>query len=416
MRVAVIGAGYVGLIQAVGLAHLGNQVTLAERDPVRVADIREGRSPIFEPGLPELLSATLADGSLRVTDSNQEAVKDAQIVFLALPTPQGDDGEADVSAIYAVADELSTFLPQDCLVVTKSTVPVGTNREVGIRTGRSVASNPEFLREGSAVTDFMKPDRIVIGTEDRRNVDQLIELYQSMDAPILVTDLISAEVIKYAANGYLAARVTYANAMANVCEAVGADVRDVLLGIGYDHRIGFSFMRPGPGFGGSCFPKDTRALVRLAADAGYDFSLMSGVIATNEEQFARTVAKVRDAVGGNLAGARVAVWGLAFKAGTDDVRESPAIRVINQLMEAGADVVAFDPQASAPGIADGGDAMSTIKGADVLLIATEWPEFQRLDLRLVAAHMRGSAIVDARNLLDPIAVRAVGLSYVGVGR
>lgn len=416
MRVAVIGAGYVGLIQAVGLAHLGNQVTLAERDPVRVAEIQEGRSPIFEPGLPELLSATLADGSLRVTDSNQEAVKDAQIVFLALPTPQGDDGEADVSAIYAVADELSTFLPQDCLVVTKSTVPVGTNREVGIRTGRSVASNPEFLREGSAVTDFMKPDRIVIGTEDRRNVDQLIELYQSMDAPILVTDLISAEVIKYAANGYLAARVTYANAMANVCEAVGADVRDVLLGIGYDHRIGFSFMRPGPGFGGSCFPKDTRALVRLAADAGYDFSLMSGVIATNEEQFARTVAKVRDAVGGNLAGARVAVWGLAFKAGTDDVRESPAIRVINQLMEAGADVVAFDPQASAPGIADGGDAMSTIKGADVLLIATEWPEFQRLDLRLVAAHMRGSAIVDARNLLDPIAVRAVGLSYVGVGR
>lgn len=416
MRVAVIGAGYVGLIQAVGLAHLGNQVTLAERDPVRVAEIQEGRSPIFEPGLPELLSATLADGSLRVTDSNQEAVKDAQIVFLALPTPQGDDGEADVSAIYAVADELSTFLPQDCLVVTKSTVPVGTNREVGIRTGRSVASNPEFLREGSAVTDFMKPDRIVIGTEDRRNVDQLIELYQSMDAPILVTDLTSAEVIKYAANGYLAARVTYANAMANVCEAVGADVRDVLLGIGYDHRIGFSFMRPGPGFGGSCFPKDTRALVRLAADAGYDFSLMSGVIATNEEQFARTVAKVRDAVGGNLAGARVAVWGLAFKAGTDDVRESPAIRVINQLMEAGADVVAFDPQASAPGIADGGDAMSTIKGADVLLIATEWPEFQRLDLRLVAAHMRGSAIVDARNLLDPIAVRAVGLSYVGVGR
>lgn len=416
MRVAVIGAGYVGLIQAVGLAHLGNQVTLAERDPVRVAEIQEGRSPIFEPGLPELLSATLADGSLRVTDSNQEAVKDAQIVFLALPTPQGDDGEADVSAIYAVADELSAVLPQDCLVVTKSTVPVGTNREVGIRTGRSVASNPEFLREGSAVTDFMKPDRIVIGTEDRRNVDQLIELYQSMDAPILVTDLTSAEVIKYAANGYLAARVTYANAMANVCEAVGADVRDVLLGIGYDHRIGFSFMRPGPGFGGSCFPKDTRALVRLAADAGYDFSLMSGVIATNEEQFARTVAKVRDAVGGNLAGARVAVWGLAFKAGTDDVRESPAIRVINQLMEAGADVVAFDPQASAPGIADGGDAMSTIKGADVLLIATEWPEFQRLDLRLVAAHMRGSAIVDARNLLDPIAVRAVGLSYVGVGR
>ncbi len=416
MRVAVIGAGYVGLVQAVGLAHLGNKVTLAERDPARVAEIRAGRSPIFEPGLPELLSATLADGSLVVTDSNHAAVKDAQIVFLALPTPQGDDGEADVSAIYSVADELAAVLPQDCLVVTKSTVPVGTNLEVGIRTRRPVASNPEFLREGSAVTDFMKPDRIVIGTEDRRNVDQLIELYRSIDAPILVTDLTSAEVIKYAANGYLAARVTYANAMANVCEAVGADVRDVLLGIGYDHRIGFSFMRPGPGFGGSCFPKDTRALVRLAADAGYDFSLMSGVIATNEEQFARTVAKVRDAAGGKLAGARVAVWGLAFKAGTDDVRESPAVRVIDQLMEAGADVVAFDPQASVPGIPEGGDAMSTIKGADVLLIATEWPEFQRYDLRAVATQMRGSAIVDARNLLDPIAVRAVGLSYIGVGR
>ncbi len=416
MRVAVIGAGYVGLIQAVGLAHLGNQVALAERDVARVAEITAGRPPIFEPGLPELLSATLANGSLTVTSSNTEAVVGAEVVFLALPTPQGDEGQADVSAIYSVADELAPVLSEGCLVVTKSTVPVGTNIEVGVRTGRPVASNPEFLREGSAITDFMKPDRIVIGTKDRSNVDKLVELYRPIDAPILVTDLVSAEVIKYAANGYLAARVTYANAMANVCEAVGADVRDVLLGIGYDHRIGFSFMRPGPGFGGSCFPKDTRALVKLAADAGYDFSLMAGVIATNEEQLARTFAKVQAAVGGDLSGSRVAVWGLAFKAGTDDVRESPAVAIVTRLVDSGADVIAFDPQATAPGISIAESALDAVAGADVLLIATEWPQFQRCDLQAVAARMRGSAIVDARNLLDPIAVRAAGLAYTGIGR
>lgn len=416
MRVAVIGAGYVGLIQAVGLAHLGNQVTLAERDVARVAEITAGRPPIYEPGLPELLSATLANGSLTVTSSNTAAVVGAEIVFLALPTPQGDEGQADVSAIYSVADELAPVLSEGCLVVTKSTVPVGTNIEVGVRTGRAVASNPEFLREGSAITDFMKPDRIVIGTKDRSNVDKLVELYRPIDAPILVTDLVSAEVIKYAANGYLAARVTYANAMANVCEAVGADVRDVLLGIGYDHRIGFSFMRPGPGFGGSCFPKDTRALVKLAADAGYDFSLMAGVIATNEEQLARTFAKVQAAVGGDLSGSRVAVWGLAFKAGTDDVRESPAVAIVTRLVDSGADVTAFDPQATAPGISIAESALDAVAGADVLLIATEWPQFQRCDLQEVAARMRGSAVVDARNLLDPIAVRAAGLAYTGIGR
>ncbi len=416
MRVAVIGAGYVGLIQAVGLAHIGHDVVLAERDAERVAAISAGRSPIYEPGLPELLSAALANKSLTVTTSNIDAVEGAEIVFLALPTPQGNEGEADVSAIFLVADELAPVLPVGCLVVTKSTVPVGTNLEVGVRTGRPVASNPEFLREGSAVTDFMKPDRIVIGAQDRSYVDKLVELYRPIDAPILVTDLVSAEVIKYAANGYLAARVTYANAMANVCEAVGADVRDVLLGIGYDHRIGFSFMRPGPGFGGSCFPKDTRALVKLAADAGYEFSLMRGVIATNEEQLARTFAKVEAAAGGNVRGSRVAVWGLAFKAGTDDVRESPALAIVGRLVDAGADVVAFDPQASVPGVAAAPDAMAAVDHADVLLIATEWPQFQRCDLQAVAARMRGSAIVDARNLLDPTAVKAAGLTYTGVGR
>lgn len=416
MRVAVIGAGYVGLIQAVGLAHIGHDVVLAERDAERVAAISSGRSPIYEPGLPELLSAALANKSLTVTTSNVDAVEGAEIVFLALPTPQGNEGEADVSAIFLVADELAPVLPVGCLVVTKSTVPVGTNLEVGARTGRPVASNPEFLREGSAVTDFMKPDRIVIGAQDRSYVDKLVELYRPIDAPILVTDLVSAEVIKYAANGYLAARVTYANAMANVCEAVGADVRDVLLGIGYDHRIGFSFMRPGPGFGGSCFPKDTRALVKLAADAGYEFSLMRGVIATNEEQLARTFAKVEAAAGGDVRGSRVAVWGLAFKAGTDDVRESPALAIVGRLVDAGADVVAFDPQASVPGVAAAPDAMAAVDEADVLLIATEWPQFQRCDLQAVAARMRGSAIVDARNLLDPTAVKAAGLTYTGVGR
>ncbi len=416
MRVGVIGAGYVGLIQAVGLAHLGNQVVLAERDPDKVSQIASGRSPIFEPGLTELLESVIADGSLQVTTSNVGAVGGAEVVFLALPTPQAADGQADLSAVFSVVDEVASSLAQGCLVVTKSTVPVGTNVEIGERTGRVVASNPEFLQEGRGVRGFMNPDRIVIGVNDPRDAERLSILYAAIDAPTVLTDLASAELTKYAANGYLAARVTYANSIANVCEAVGADVADVLAGMGYDKRIGSTFLDPGPGFGGSCFPKDMRALTRIAADAGYEFSLMAAVIAANTEQLARTVAKVRRAVGGDLMGRRVAVWGLAFKAGTDDVRESPAVGLIDLMLKDGADVVAFDPQATVPTVAVAADPIAAVDGADVLLIATEWPEFREVDLGELAERMTGRTIVDARNLLDPAAVRAVGLAYVGIGR
>ncbi len=416
MQIGVIGAGYVGLIQAVGLAHLGNQVILAERDWDKVAQIASGISPIFEPGLTELLESALADGSLRVTTSNVEAVGAADVVFLALPTPQGADGRADLSAVFEVVDEIAGSLGNDCLVATKSTVPVGTNAEIGERTGRTVASNPEFLQEGRGVRDFMNPDRIVIGVNDPRDAEPLTDLYVGIDAPMVLTDLASAELTKYAANGYLAARVTYANAIANVCEAVGADVADVLTGMGYDKRIGSTFLDPGPGFGGSCFPKDMRALTRIAADAGYDFSLMSAVITANTEQLFRTVEKVRRAVGGDLMGQRVAIWGLAFKAGTDDVRESPAVGLIDLMLKDGADVVAFDPQATVPTVEQASDPLAAADGAAVLLIATEWPQFQEVDLNELAARMKGRTIVDARNLLDPDAVRAVGLAYVGMGR
>jgi UDPglucose 6-dehydrogenase len=282
----------------------------------------------------------------------------------------------------------------------------------------TVVSNPEFLREGSAVADFFNPDRIVIGTRDRTAVEKLVDLYRGLNAPLLVTDPVSSEMIKYGANAYLATRVTFANAMANLAEAVGADVRDVLLGMGYDKRIGFHFFSPGPGFGGSCFPKDTLALAAAADEVGYDFALLKGVIAVNQEQLERILAKLREAVAGELAGKTIGLWGLAFKAGTDDTRDSPALALAQALIAEGAAIQAYDPQVSAEfeGVHRVPDPVSAAKDADVLLIGTEWPEFQSVDLGLVRDVMVGSAIVDARNLLDPGAVARLGMSYSGVGR
>lgn len=414
----MIGAGYVGLVQAVGLVQLGHDVALADRDAARVQSIAEGRSPIYEVGLDPLLAKAIDDGSLRVLTSNREAVDGAQVVFLALPTPTDAAGSADTSVVFSVVDELASHLMPGTMVVTKSTVPVGTNAAIARRLPETcaAASNPEFLREGSAISDFMNPDRIVIGMEDRSRADVLVDIYRGIDAPVMITNWESAELIKYASNGYLASRVAFANAIANVSEAVGADVRDVLLGMGYDHRIGFSFMRPGPGYGGSCFPKDTQALATLSSDAGYRFSLIEGVIAANADQQDRVIEKVRVAVGGDLNSRRVALWGLAFKAGTDDTRDSPAVRLAIALKDAGADVIAFDPQASVEGIAMAADALEAVDGADVLLIATEWPQFQREDLAAVAQRMAAPNVVDARNLLDPTAARAAGFTYAGIGR
>lgn len=423
MEVAVIGAGYVGLVQAAGLASLGHRVRVGENNQNKLEMLKAGKSPIFEPDLEVVLGEGLLSGLLSFETSNVDVVGGAEVVFVAVPTPQGDDGAADMSIVSAVLDEIAPHLGDDTLVAFKSTVPVGSvakyqqffdERKPGV----TVLSNPEFLREGSAVSDFFQPDRIVIGTTNQRAAERMMELYRGLDAPVVVTDPISSEMVKYGSNAYLATRITFANAMANLAEAVGADVRDVLLGMGYDRRIGHHFLSPGPGFGGSCFPKDTHALVAIADGVNYDFSLLKGVIQVNFEQRQRIVDKVIAALPGGIEGATVGLWGLAFKAGTDDTRDSPAAELARSLAGRGARLRAFDPQATIDidGVDLVADPLDAVKGADVLLIATEWPEFQAVDLRRVRDAMAGSVIVDARNILDPDAVRRLGMEYYGVGR
>lgn len=420
MNVAVIGAGYVGLVTGTGLAYLGHTVRMGEADPAKLATLRAGQVPFYEAGLDRMLAEGIENGLLTFHADNREAVAGARVVFIALPTPPDDDGSADVSFIEGALDDFGPTLAPETVVVLKSTVPVGSVAQFQehldrFGVGATVISNPEFLREGSAVGDFLHPDRIVIGTRNQKAAEVMLELYQSLQAPVVVTDPPSSEMIKYASNAYLATRITFANAIANLCESVGADVKDVLLGMGYDRRVGFHFLNPGPGYGGSCFPKDTRALVAIADGAGYDFSLLRGVIEVNELQRHRVLDKVRSAV--DLDGATVGMWGLAFKAGTDDIRESPAVFLANELIDAGATVQAFDPEAAhVDGVVRVDDALQAAKGADVLLIATEWPEFQSVDLRAVRDSMRRPRIVDARNMLDPEAVRRLGMEYEGIGR
>ncbi len=420
MRAAVIGAGYVGLVQAAGLAHLGHQVTLGEIDRQRVERLRAGEVPIFEHGLETLMSRAVGHGLLSFTDDNVEAVAGADVVFLTLPTPQGPDGRADISSVVRVVDELAPVVPDGTILVTKSTVPVGTAERLRDRlaaqgSGARIVSNPEFLREGTAVEDFLNAERVVIGAFDRADGERVALLYRGLDTRIIHTDPTSAELIKYGANAYLAARLTFANALANLADTVGADILDVVEGIGLDRRIGPHFLRPGPGYGGSCFPKDTNALVAIAEDAGYDFELLRAVIRVNERQPHLVVDKVRELLG-DLEGATIGMWGVAFKAGTDDTRESPALAIARLLSAAGATVHAYDPEASHPDVDMAVDPVEAAKGADLLLVATEWPEFLRVDLAQVAAVMNGTAVLDVRNLLDPQAVRAAGLRYRGWGR
>jgi UDPglucose 6-dehydrogenase len=423
VQIAVLGAGHIGLVTAAGLASLGHRVRVGERDTSRLADLERGEVPFFEPDLDRLVADAVGNGLMSFHASNQTAADGAEIVFVAVPTPEGPSGAADTTVVAAVIGDIGGALRSGALVVLKSTVPMGSVRRFqeildGAGVSATVVSNPEFLREGSAVADFFNPDRIVIGTRDQAAVERLVDLYRGLNAPLLVTDPVSSEMIKYGANAYLATRVTFANAMANLAEAVGADVRDVLLGMGYDKRIGFHFFSPGPGFGGSCFPKDTLALAAAADEVGYDFALLKGVIAVNQEQLERILAKVREAVAGELAGKTIGLWGLAFKAGTDDTRDSPALALAQALIAEGAAIQAYDPQVSAEfeGVHRVPDPVSAAKDADVLLIGTEWPEFQSVDLGLVRDVMVGSAIVDARNLLDPGAVARLGMSYSGVGR
>jgi len=426
--IAVIGAGYVGLTTAACFADLGHRVTCADVVADKVERLSQGDIPILEAGLPEMVRAGIDGGRLSFVLGAGAAVADAEFVYLCVPTPQAADGSADLSYIRAAAAEVAPLLMAECVVVNKSTVPVGSARvveEVLDRDDVCVVSNPEFMREGSAVHDFMHPDRIVIGSDDQAAAARVASLFKALRAPVIVTDPASAETIKYASNAFLAAKVSFANAVANVCEGVGADVRDVLLGMGYDKRIGFEFLKPGPGYGGSCFPKDISALIRIADDAGYDFGLLRGVDQVNAEQFERVVAKVERMAGGSLDGQMVAAWGLTFKARTDDMRQSPALEVLRRLRERGADVRAYDPAvppASAgadprlDGISVEGDPYGACQGAAVLVVLTEWDEFRRLDFSKVTAALAEPRVVDARNLLDPAAMRRRGFVYEGIGR
>ncbi|HTN78711.1 MAG TPA: UDP-glucose/GDP-mannose dehydrogenase family protein [Acidimicrobiales bacterium] len=419
--IAVIGTGYVGITTAACLAHLGHRVTGADIDEQRIEQLRSGVIPIVEDGLEELVKEGLASGNLRFTTDRAGAAAACEFAYLCVPTPQGPDGSADLSHIEDVARVIGPVLPPESIVVNKSTVPVGSTRVVERVLSRSdvfVVSNPEFLREGSAVHDFLHPDRIVIGSDDQSAAIRVASLYLGIASPPIVTDPASAETIKYASNAFLATKVSFVNAIAAVCEAVGADVNDVVLGMGYDPRIGHQFLRPGPGWGGSCLPKDTRALVRIAEDSGYDFDLLKGVITVNEQQLERVVTKVAEAVGGSVEGKRIAAWGLAFKARTDDLRDSPALDVIRRLTARGAIVRAYDPAVdkAIDGIEVCSDPYAACDDAEVLVVLTEWDEFRWLDLDKVAASMSNLAIVDSRNVLDRAGVARRGFTYQGIGR
>jgi UDPglucose 6-dehydrogenase len=430
MRIAVVGVGYVGLTTAACFAHLGHEVTGADLDEDRVARLNKGEIPILEQGLDELVAEGLSSQRLRFVTGAAGAASTAEIVFLCVPTPQGPDGNADLSYVEAVAREIAPVLRPGTVVVNKSTVPVGSTRfvervmaESGVaHDDVSVASNPEFLREGQAVQDFLNPGRIVIGCEQPAAAVRVSELYRGVQAPVLVTDPASAEMIKYASNAFLATKISFINAIANLCESVDADIREVAIGMGYDERIGFQFLHPGPGYGGSCFPKDVAALRHTARAAGYDFELLDGVEEVNRRQHERIVEKIRHACDGSLTGAVVAVWGLTFKAETDDLRDSPAMEIARRLIDAGATVRAFDPVAGesastlVPQLVVRPDAYDAVSGADVVALLTEWDEFRWLDFTRVRDAMRRARVVDARNLLDPAAMRRLGFGYDAVGR
>ena len=423
-NIAVIGTGYVGLSSGACFAHLGHIVTCVDVVQEKIDNLNNTILPIFETGLADLVAEGVAAGRLTFTTDVAGAVQDADIVFLCVPTPEGADGNADLSFIQTAARTLAPLLRSGAVVVNKSTVPVGSTKVVERELKRSdiaVVSNPEFLREGSAIQDFLHPDRIVVGSDNQEAAIRVGALYEKVGAPVVVTDPASAETIKYAANAFLATKISYVNAIAAICEGVGADINDVVLGLGYDKRIGHEFLRPGPGWGGSCFPKDTKAMVKIAQDAGYDFGLLKGVITVNEQQYDRIVGKIRAAAGGILTGKKIAAWGLTFKALTDDLRDSPAIDIVTRLLAAGASVSAFDPTVIVT--PKGLDAVNICASpleacadADVIAVLTEWDDFRSVSPTDAARVVRTKQIVDARNLLDRSEWRQVGFDYQGIGR
>jgi UDPglucose 6-dehydrogenase len=432
MHIAVIGTGYVGLVTGACFAEFGVDVTCVDVDEQKIERLRNGVMPIYEPGLEQLVAKNVQSGRLRFTTDVGEAVEQALVIFLAVGTPPKDDGSPDLSFVEAAATSIADHLQDYKVIVTKSTVPIGTgehirrlvNERKKSRASFGVVSNPEFLREGAAINDFMRPDRVVIGSRDQEAIAIMKDLYRPLyliEAPFVITSLEAAELTKYAANAFLATKVSFINEIANLCERIGCDVHDVARGIGMDKRIGSKFLHPGPGFGGSCFPKDTRALASVARQFGSDSLIVDAVIEVNKRQGKEMLVKIRKLVG-DLKGKKIAVLGLAFKPETDDMREAPSVGIIRGLLADGALVQAYDPVAKSEAkkilseISYADDEYDAVKGAVALIFVTEWNQFRALDMRRIHQLMATPRIADLRNICDPEDMREIGFEYVGVGR
>ena len=432
MRIAVVGTGYVGLVAGTCFAESGNTVVCIDIDQKKVDALRRGEVPIYEPGLEELLRRNTKDGRLSFTTSYAEGIPRAEVVFIAVGTPPGEDGSADLKYVLSAARSIGQHLTGYAVIVDKSTVPVGTAAKVQAAVASTtqhpfaVVSNPEFLKEGAAIDDFLKPDRVVIGSDDKRAADVMEELYAPFvrtGNPIIHMAIASAELTKYAANAMLATRISFMNEIANICNRSGANINDVRRGIGSDARIGNRFLFAGVGYGGSCFPKDVQAIVKTSAELGYDFKILKAVEAVNADQKRLLVQMVKQHHGANLAGKTVAVWGLAFKPNTDDMREAPAIVVVEELLAAGAKVVAFDPEAMTEArhrhfgerITYAANPMEAVKDADALVLVTEWNEFRRPDFEAIKSAMRTPAVFDGRNIYPRATLERLGFTYYGIG-
>ena len=432
MHIAVIGTGYVGLVTGACFAEFGVDVTCVDVDVDKVEKLKQGIIPIYEPGLDKIVIKNAAAGRLTFTTDIKSAVEEALVVFLAVGTPPQDDGSPDMSFYRQAAKEVAEAINGYKVLVTKSTVPVGTGKwlrefvsaNLRVETEFGVASNPEFLREGAAIEDFMRPDRVVVGTNDERAIEVMKDLYRPLyliETPVVITSLEAAELIKYAANAFLATKITFINEIANLCDAIGCDVHDVARGMGMDNRIGRKFLHPGPGYGGSCFPKDTRALTTVADAFGVETRIVDAVVEANERQREAMIPKIEKLVG-NLNGKTIGVLGLSFKPETDDMRESPATDIIKELVKRGATVRAYDPVAMPearhylPDIEYAEDEYAAISGADALVIITEWNQFRALDMEKVKGLLKSPKVADLRNIYEPQDMREMGFEYVGVGR